>query len=95
MSEFEAERQKMLEVYGRDVQDLDSRFQPGSLGWHELWDRLHVQHAVWEDHLATHPSVILDANTFEIARQIGDLMAKLYLHVGSLMAAAEDSMDAK
>lgn len=61
---------------------LTLRFGPGTYGFHELVDRIHVACATWEDHIATHPSVALDKERHKKAWDVLNQMTEFYQMCG-------------
>lgn len=97
--DFEAENtwKKELEVAREHYapSDLKEQFGPGSVGFHEVIDRIHVQAATWADHIASHPGVTLDQERHRRAHQILDLMHELYQLCGRQDWDAEQCLEAK
>ncbi len=65
------------------MEELVDRFGPESYGNHEAVDRIYLAEYSWSEHVAGHPSILLDAEAYEKALKISELMAELYQHMGA------------
>ncbi len=79
-SNTEVERQHAFKLAQQSYpgSDLRSRFGPGTVGQHELWDRLHVFQCMWSDHIASHPAMAIDPEGFAMSERVGELIGKIY-----------------
>lgn len=72
---------------------LEAQFGPGTHGFTEAIDRVHVAASMWEDHVAGHPGITLDLGRYRLARKIAGLMAELYQMCGTADFDAEEGDD--
>ncbi|MBI1246371.1 hypothetical protein GC197_00830 [bacterium] len=59
-------------------EELDEQYGPESFGNHEAVDRIYMTEATWSEHIAGHPAILLDAEAYDMAVRISELMAELY-----------------
>jgi hypothetical protein len=84
-AEIEADRRERLQALDRehaDDPDWRDRFKPGSFGCHEALHTASVLQAVVEEHLASHPAVLLDPECFALASRAAEILADLYQGIG-------------
>ncbi len=85
--DIESERQEDLSearegLASADGESLETRFGPGSFGYHELLDRASILVDNWDSFIASHPSTLLDPDRYRKAREIAQAMADFYQLVG-------------
>lgn len=71
---IEQERLSALQSLRREWSDLYTRFQPGTLGFHELWDRAGVLQGQWDAYVSNHPACLIDKERYAEAAQIASAM---------------------
>ncbi len=85
--DFEAQRKDDLSqaresLFLREEEALETRFGPGSHGYHELLDRANLMAMNWESFIASHPATLLDPVRYSKAREIAKAMSDFYQLVG-------------
>ncbi|PQO42256.1 hypothetical protein [Blastopirellula marina] len=65
------------------MEDLQDQYGPESYGNHESVDRIYLSEATWSEHVAGHPSILLDPEAYQKAIQISELMAELHEHMSA------------
>jgi hypothetical protein len=83
--DIEAERIERLAELDRENADdpgWREHFVLGSLGCHEALHTASVLQAVVEEHLASHPAVLLDPECFALASRASEALADLYQALG-------------
>lgn len=81
MENDDAEEQRQL--YLADDPTDETRFGRGTFGHHEALDRVHCQTNAWETFVVEHPSVLRDAELFQMAWGIGERMNEFYQAIGT------------
>ncbi|MHA7970855.1 hypothetical protein [Rhizobium sp. CAU 1783] len=77
----ETEQERLADLAKIEVSELP-KFAPGSFGCHEV---LHVSSLLVEDvarHLLAHPSIVIDPEFYELAREAHDRLFALYQAIG-------------
>lgn len=76
------EREELLaaacEENSLSMEELSEQYGAESFGNHEAVDRIYVTEATWSEHIASHPAILLDAEAYEMAVKVSELMAELY-----------------
>ncbi len=84
------EREELLaaacEENSLSMEELAEQFGSESFGNHEAVDRIYMSEATWSEHIGGHPAILLDAEAYNMAVKISEMMAELYNH----MAAKEE-----
>jgi hypothetical protein len=85
--EFEHERFERLAEQNaqrsEDDPDWRERFRPGGFGAHEALHLAHVFGAMVDEHLARHPTVLLDPRLYALASEAAYALAELYQAIGA------------
>ncbi|QDU76426.1 hypothetical protein Pan97_34750 [Bremerella volcania] len=76
------EREELLaaacEENSLSMEELNEQYGPESFGNHEAVDRIYVTEATWSEHIASHPAILLDAEAYQMAVKVSEMMAELY-----------------
>ncbi|MEW4456105.1 hypothetical protein AB1L30_25795 [Bremerella sp. JC817] len=76
------EREELLsaacEENSISMEELTEQYGPESFGNHEAVDRIYMSEATWSEHISSHPAILLDAEAYEMAVKVSELMAELY-----------------
>jgi hypothetical protein len=82
--EHEMLRQELInEALQDEGEGWEKKWQPGSLGCHELLDRTSIAEAFVCEHIIDHPSLISNPEWFELAVTAMNALHNLYQAIGA------------
>ena len=92
--ELEFQRQNRLDEAACDADGaIADGYRPGTVGCHELLDRLLITTRFLDDSLLYHPALLLVPEWFAVASQSVDLLNGLYQQVGASQFGYPNSAD--